>query len=196
MLEESRNGKQIQQNKLDELLKKLTSLSKFFSTSVEEIISQSHDISLYDKGSIFDNDLSMSPIPQHVSQQNHFNFQNIGNANQNNANAFAQLNYPKIQHFFLDPSTDPGLVCRVLQALRFRITTSKGARLRREILIQYAQFDIIGCTPRNAAVLQKLLVESSNQIKEYTLRLTNTMASDYQGQILFDGLITIDQNIN
>ena len=63
MLEESRNGKQIQQNKLDELLKKLTSLSKFFSTSVEEIISQSHDISLYDKGSIFDNDLSMSPIP-------------------------------------------------------------------------------------------------------------------------------------
>ncbi|CAD8138595.1 unnamed protein product [Paramecium octaurelia] len=174
MLEDSRKGNQVPQNQLDEQLKKLAKLSQFFSTSVEEIISQSQDISMYDKVSIFENDLSISPIPQH-SQQLHFNF------NQPQI-PYVQLNYSKIKSVFQDSSSDPGFICRILQALRFRITTAKGARVRREILIQYAQFDILGCTPGNTAVLQRLLVDAPNSVKEYTLRLTNAMASDYQGR--------------
>ena len=65
---------------------------------------------------------------------------------------------------------------------RLRVTKARSAYQRREVLIQYAQYDIVGCNPRNTILLQRLLVDCTGQVKEYALRLINAMASDYQGR--------------
>ena len=49
----------------------------------------------------------------------------------------------------------------------------------------------MGCTPGNTTVLQRLLVDAPNSVKEYTLRLTNAMASDYQGRSYLMASLTL-----
>ena len=61
---------------------------------------------------------------------------------QNDIN-YQPLDYQKIINHFLS-KTDPIRTCAILQALRWRITKTKGAYMRREIVITFASFDIIG----------------------------------------------------
>jgi hypothetical protein len=104
---------------------------------------------------------------------------------------YIPLDFNKIHQLFLSDA-NPDMLCRVLQALRWRVTKAKGAYVRREVLIQFANYDIIGCNPRNTILLQRLLVDCTDQVKEYSLRLINAMASDYQGRsYLMDSFVLV-----
>jgi hypothetical protein len=68
IVQNTQKGISIQPNELDVYKRKLEKYERFFSMSVDEIISQSQEISVFEKASIFENDLSISPIPQVVSK--------------------------------------------------------------------------------------------------------------------------------
>jgi len=94
------------------------------------------------------------------------------------------LNYEKVIKAL--KSNNVTYVCAVLQALRWRITQTRGAELRREILIAYQTNDVLELSelqPENQNCLcYHLLLSSKNRKKEYITRFINALASDYQGR--------------
>ena len=78
--------------------------------------------------------------------------------------------------------------CLVLQALRWRISRSIGAKAKRRVVEAYIEGDVLGLkspesesTPENSALVETLL-SSSEIVKEYALRFINWMASDSKGR--------------
>lgn len=67
-------------------------------------------------------------------------------------------------------NTNPNLTCAILQALKWRITKTKGAYIRREIVISYATYDIIGCKQDKEKVQEALFLKH-DRIKEYKIYL-------------------------
>jgi hypothetical protein len=79
-------------------------------------------------------------------------------------NTYVPLDFKKIGSLFLR-GENPPLACAALQALRWRITKTKGAYVRREIVVSYATYDIVGCKPTNEN-LQSMLLQKDDKIKE------------------------------
>ncbi|BFZ23969.1 hypothetical protein BsWGS_27008 [Bradybaena similaris] len=71
----------------------------------------------------------------------------------------------------------------ILQALRWRLTQTR-AQLRDQILSEYIHNDILGCTQQGQyqVKLMKLLVSSSDVVKQYLARLYNAFASMCTGR--------------
>jgi hypothetical protein len=61
--------------------------------------------------------------------------------------AYIQVDFIKIKNYFLQNAQNFVFICAVLQALRWRITKTKGAYIRREIVVSYAYYDVVGCKP-------------------------------------------------
>ena len=59
---------------------------------------------------------------------------------------------------------------------------TRGANLRREVIIAYARHDLLGLTQEHDQVLEKILVKSTRRVKEFSARLINALASDYSGR--------------
>lgn len=91
------------------------------------------------------------------------------------------LDYEKIINSL--KSDNSAYVCAILQALRWRITQTRGAELRREILIAYQANDILELNDlklgQTTCLCNYLLLQSKNREKEYTIRFINALASDY-----------------
>ena len=104
--------------------------------------------------------------------------------------SFAPLSHSKIRHD-LGPRSSLSSQERtlVLQALRWRLTRSRPARLRKKVMQSYIEADLFALAPAlqnteglSFSLLQMLLVESSGTVQEYAARLVNTMASESAGR--------------
>lgn len=91
------------------------------------------------------------------------------------------LDYQKIIKLFTT-SKNFALISNVMQALRLRITKAVNSYERRSVVVSYSQHDIIGTHARNIALSQFLLLKSHPKIQESTLKLLNSLASDYSGR--------------
>ncbi|CAD8055151.1 unnamed protein product [Paramecium sonneborni] len=159
------------QQKIQNLKKKLLQYEKFLNQDFEDLINKSQDISLFEKASMAEQEISHitnnqqlpTPIkPIHVEE-------------------YVPLNYPKIIQLFTK-SNNYQHVANVLQALRWRITRAKNALQRRQVVVAYATHDIIGTHSKNILLAQYLILKSHNLIQCQTLKLLNALASDYHGR--------------
>lgn len=76
--------------------------------------------------------------------------------------------------------------CHHAQALRWRLTRSRPGRSRRAVLHAMSSGDALGCMEARAeaegSLLYSLASSPSPSVREYAMRLTNCMASEWQGR--------------
>ncbi|CAD8159029.1 unnamed protein product [Paramecium pentaurelia] len=161
-------------DQLQQFKKKIGQCDKFLSQNIDELINKSQDISLFDRITQPDHDLSdltnqqqMMPIQQSIEE-------------------YIPLNYEKIIQLFTK-NNNPVLVATVLQALRWRITRARSALERRSVVVAYQTHDLIGTHQRNIALAQYLMMKSPQIIQCQTLKLMNALASDYDGRTYLTG---------
>jgi len=92
------------------------------------------------------------PVEQVVSHKNLTNHINPG---------FDALDFVKIKENFHKIENEE-FTCAILQALRWRITRSKNSQ-RREVIMNYAINDILGCNGEENAIIQENLITASSQ---------------------------------
>ncbi|CAD8158225.1 unnamed protein product [Paramecium octaurelia] len=156
-------------DQLQQFKKKIGQCDQFLSQNLDELMNKSQDISLFDKVTQPDHDLSdltnqqqMMPIQQSIEE-------------------YIPLNYEKVIQLFTKNS-NPVLVATVLQALRWRITRARSALERRSVVVAYQTHDLIGAHQRNIALAQYLIMKSGQIIQCQALKLMNALASDYDGR--------------
>ncbi|CAD8145284.1 unnamed protein product [Paramecium octaurelia] len=161
-------------DQLQQFKKKIGQCDRFLSQNLDELINKSQDISLFDRITQPDHDLSdltnqqqMMPIQQSIEE-------------------YIPLNYEKIIQLFTK-NNNPVLVATVLQALRWRITRARSALERRSVVVAYQTHDLIGTHQRNIALAQYLMMKSPQVIQCQTLKLMNALASDYDGRTYLTG---------
>ena len=97
------------------------------------------------------------PVEQVISHKNLVTPSNPG---------FDPLNFDKIKETFKKIENEE-FTCAILQALRWRITRSKNSQ-RREVIMNYAINDILGCNGEENSIIQdNLITNSSQKIKEF-----------------------------
>jgi LisH domain-containing protein ARMC9 len=69
-----------------------------------------------------------------------------------------------------------------MQALRWRITRTRGANLRREIIISYSKHDILDMKRNSPCVLDRITNHPLKRVSEFAARFVNALASDYSGR--------------
>ncbi|KRX11161.1 Armadillo-type fold [Pseudocohnilembus persalinus] len=168
IISKNAQGVKFSENQIASYTKKILKFENTLSTNIEELISQSQDQSIFDK--VSQTEIDNSVIPQQKMEQQPYK--------QEKEQFYTPLNFAKIKEVFLR-AQEPILICAILQALKWRITKSRGAYVRREVVISYATFDILGC--KNLGLQQELLM-GDKKVQEFTLRLINSMASDYHGR--------------
>ncbi|CAD8057801.1 unnamed protein product [Paramecium sonneborni] len=166
------NNQSIQnQQKISNLKKKLLQYEKFLNQDFEDLVNKSQDISLFEKASMAEQEIS------HITN----NQQLPTPIKPIQVEEYVPLNYPKIIQLFTK-SNNYQHVANVLQALRWRITRAKNALQRRQVVVAYATHDIIGTHSKNILLAQYLILKSHNLIQCQTLKLLNALASDYHGR--------------
>ena len=116
---------------------------------------------------------SMSPLKGQSSSPSHV--------------ALAPLDYDKIRETLLGGS-EPLVKSYLLQALRWRLTKTSVGRSRRsqlEVLISYVENDLLHLRALPQSVLLDILLQNmahDHSVREYTLRLMNSMASFVLGR--------------
>ncbi|EAR84160.2 hypothetical protein TTHERM_00723450 (macronuclear) [Tetrahymena thermophila SB210] len=176
------------QEVLNALQTRIDKFESFLNTNIEDLISQSQDISLFDKQSFLNDpdngtnsDFLVSPGPLNLIGGQNFQFQAIVHDPLKYENPYCALDFQKIKNLIIRQE-DPILCCAVLQALRWRVSKARGAYVRREIVVTYATFNLIGCDNPEDQILQKALFQKDQRIQEFALRLVNAMASDFYGR--------------
>lgn len=121
LLENSRNGIQIQDKVIDLLKKKVSNYEVFLNSNIEDLVSQSQDHSIFDKFSTSQDAetpdaSSISPLGSRIIGNNFKSMTKAGNGQQ-----YSALNFDEINKTFTQGRNE-NIICALLQALRWRIT--------------------------------------------------------------------------
>ncbi|EGR29565.1 hypothetical protein IMG5_153370 [Ichthyophthirius multifiliis] len=192
------------QNIMEGFKKKLVKYEHFLNSNIDDLIHQSQDISLFNNQmSILDNEQinnnqifqkqqelvqqkeyiiqQQSNQQQYQNQQQQIQLQQQQKQQQICQIQYLPLDFYKIKNIIKLNNNDQ-LSINILQSLRWRITKTKNGLMRRVVVISYTINDILG-GKNNDIILQQSIFYSQNvKIIEYGLRLTNAIASDFQGR--------------
>ena len=56
--------------------------------------------------------------------------------------------------------------CALLQALRWRITRTRHAQIRREVVTSFSVYDVLGCNERGEGAMNGLMNNEDQKIRE------------------------------
>eukprot|EP00330_Aristerostoma_sp_ATCC50986_P007274 CAMPEP_0114575818 /NCGR_PEP_ID=MMETSP0125-20121206/643_1 /TAXON_ID=485358 ORGANISM="Aristerostoma sp., Strain ATCC 50986" /NCGR_SAMPLE_ID=MMETSP0125 /ASSEMBLY_ACC=CAM_ASM_000245 /LENGTH=189 /DNA_ID=CAMNT_0001763839 /DNA_START=108 /DNA_END=677 /DNA_ORIENTATION=- len=147
-----------------------------FMNSLDDLFSQSQDNSVFDKFST-SQDIG---TPDHSSISNVHRHRIEEKSPLATPHQFNAINFQKIKEFLLTESKNEQILCSLLQALRWRITRTRGAAARREAIINYSKHDILDIKRDNPCVLERIM--SLRRVGEFGARFINALASDYSGR--------------
>jgi len=150
------------------------------NSNLEDLFSQSQDNSVFDKFST-SQDIG---TPDHSSISNfaHRHHQRFEDKSAIMQGHYAPLDFQKIKDYLLTEQQNVPVLCSLLQALRWRITRTRGANARREVIISYSRHDILDIKKPNPSVLERIAKHPSKKVCEFAARFVNALASDYSGR--------------
>lgn len=188
VIENQQQGVLITDKLFDALKQRVQNYENFLNSNLDDFFSQSQDISTFDKIST-SQDVG---TPDHSSIM-HANYRAINRVEerpppqiqpqqQKENQSYVALNFQKIKSQLVSSSTNEPMQCSLLQALRWRITRTRGASLRREVIIGYSKHDILDIRRDFPCVVESIFKQKGQKVGEYGARFINSLTSDYYGR--------------
>jgi hypothetical protein len=124
-------------------------------------------------------DYTLSPIPHNRQYEMSSAAKSEGKNMIKGHGPYSNPNYALIVRDLGELQDDIKL-CALLQSLRWRLTRSQNV-VRKDVINQFVRFNILSTTKPHDQLIDKLL-NSSQRVKEYTVRFLNVISSECIGR--------------
>jgi len=187
VVDNQKKGSFVGDKMFDALRRRVQKYENFLNSNLDDFSSQSQDISTFDKIST-SQDVG-TPDHSSIIQANYRAATRVEEKSpyvfeqqQSIRQSYIALNYEKIKSQIVNQSGNEVMQCAILQALRWRITRTRGAALRREVIVGYSKNDILDMRRQEPCVLDQIFKHRGRKIAEYGSRFINSLTSDYYGR--------------